>query len=104
MSYKKTFTSIVFALSIGCAGLFGQTVSSSIVGSVVDPADSVIVGAPVTLTSVDTGATRTGTTDSLGTYRFTEVNAGTYNVTVKATGFKSQTQTGIVNSHRAGNA
>jgi hypothetical protein len=86
--------------------MFGQTVSSSVVGSVVDPADAVVSGAPTTLTSVDTGAVRTATTDSLGTYRFTEVPAGTYNVTVKATGFKSETQTGIVvtaqETHNAG--
>ena len=102
----KNYTRIVFALALCCASLFGQTVSSSIVGAVVDPADAVISGAPVTLTSVDTGATRIGTTDSLGTYRFTNVEAGIYNVTVKATGFKSETQTGIVvtaqETHNAG--
>ena len=92
----KKYTCIVFALALCCASLFGQTVSSSIVGSVVDPADAVVSGAPVTLNSVDTGAIRTATTDSLGTYRFTEVAPGTYNVTIKAAGFKSETQTGIV--------
>jgi Carboxypeptidase regulatory-like domain len=102
----RKYTCIVFALALCCASLFGQTVSSSIVGSVVDPADAVVSGAPVTLTSADTGATRTATTDTLGTYRFTEVPPGTYNVTVKATGFKSETQTGIVvtaqETHNAG--
>jgi hypothetical protein len=97
---------MVFALALCCASLFGQTVSSSIVGSVVDPADAVVSGAPVTLNSVDTGAVRTATTDSLGTYRFTEIQPGTYNVTVKAAGFKSETQTGIVvtaqETHNAG--
>jgi len=76
------------------------------VGSVVDPADAVIAGAPVTLVSADTGAVRSGLTDSLGTYRFTNLEPGTYNVTVKATGFKSETQTGIVvtaqETHNAG--
>ena len=97
---------IVFALTVGCLSLLGQTVTSQIVGSVVDPADAVVAGAPVTLTSVDTGAVRTATTDSLGTYRFSQIVPGTYNVTVKATGFKSETQTGIVVSaeetHSAG--
>ena len=92
----RNLTGIVFALALSCAGLFGQTVSSSVVGSVVDPADAVVAGAAVTLTSDDTGALRTATTDNLGTYRFTEVVPGTYNVTVKATGFKSETEAGIV--------
>jgi hypothetical protein len=103
---SNNYVRFVVALALSCAGLFGQTVSSSIVGSVVDPADAVVSGAPVTLNSLDTGAVRTATTDTLGTYRFTEIPPGTYNVTVKATGFKSETQTGIVvtaqETHNAG--
>ncbi len=103
---SNNYMRFVAALALGCAGVFAQTVTSSIVGSVVDPADAVVSGAPVTLTSVDTGATRTATTDTLGTYHFTQVEPGTYNVTVKATGFKSETQTGIVvtaqETHNAG--
>ena len=101
----KQYACIVFAMALSSAGLFAQ-VSSTIVGSVVDPADAVISGAPVSLTSADTGAVRTANTDSLGTYRFSNVAPGTYNVTVKATGFKSLTQTGIVvtaeETHNAG--
>jgi hypothetical protein len=85
----KGLLSVVFALALCCATLFGQTVASSVEGSVVDPANSAIVGAPVTLTSVETGAVRTGTTDSYGVYRFQNLRPGTYNVTVKATGFKT---------------
>jgi hypothetical protein len=102
----KYITHTVVGVTLCCVSLLAQTVTSSIVGSVVDPADAVVAGAPVTLTSADTGAVRTSTTDSLGTYRFTEVVPGTYNVTIKATGFKSETQTGIVVSaqetHNAG--
>ena len=76
------------------------------VGTVVDPANAVVAGAPVTLKSLDTGAARNGITDSLGTYRFTTIEPGNYDVTVKATGFKSITKTGIVVSasetHNAG--
>jgi hypothetical protein len=100
----RRYVCVMFALS--CATLWGQTVTSSIVGSVVDPSDSVIAGAPVTLTSVDTGAVHNGTTDSLGTYRFVNLEPGTYTVTVKVAGFKSETQTGIAvtaqETHNAG--
>ena len=103
---SNNYMRFVAALALSCAGVFAQTVTSSIVGSVVDPADAVVSGAPVTLTSVETGATRTASTDSLGTYHFTQVEPGTYSVTVKATGFKSETQTGIVvtaqETHNAG--
>ena len=76
--------------------MFGQTVASSVVGSIVDPTDAVIAGAPVTLTSADSGAVRTGTTDSNGTYRFLNLLPGTYNVTVKAAGFRPAARSGIV--------
>ena len=105
MNFKR-FSYAMFALALGCATLHGQTVTSSIVGTVVDPANAAVVGVPVTLTNVGTGSIRTGTTDDTGTYRFQDVEPGTYNVIVKGTGFKSETQTGIVvlanETHNAG--
>src|SRR5664280_2822990 len=92
----RDLLSIVFALALCCASLFGQTVASSVVGAIVDPADAVVAGVPVTLTSVETGAVRTGTTDSNGTFRFLNLRPGTYNVTVKAAGFKPAMLSGII--------
>src|SRR5580658_6252883 len=92
----KQFTRIVFALALCCVGMFGQTVASSLEGVVVDPADAAVANAPVTLINSDTKATRTANTDNTGTYRFLQVDPGNYSVTVKATGFKAETQTGIV--------
>ena len=100
------YARVIFALALSCATIFGQTVTSSLVGTVVDPTDAVVAGAPVTLLSVDTGAVRTATTDNLGTFRFVNLEPGIYNVTVKAVGFKAETQTGIVvtaqETHNAG--
>src|ERR1039457_5513486 len=76
--------------------MFGQTVTSSMVGSVVDPADAVVAGASVTLTDTGTGAMRHATTKNQGTFRFVTLDPGIYNAMVAAPGFKSQTQTGIV--------
>ena len=90
------FIRIVFALALCCAGMFGQTVSSSLEGIVVDPADAAVANAPVVLTNSDTKATRTANTDNTGTYRFLQVDPGTYSITVKANGFKSGTETGII--------
>ena len=78
-----------------CAGVSAQTVTSSLVGTVVDQQDAVVVSAPVVLTNAGTGQVRQAVTDTLGSYRFVNLEPGTYNVTVKAPGFKSETQTGI---------
>ena len=76
--------------------MYAQTVSSSLEGVVVDPANAAIANAPVVLTNVDTKATRTANTDNTGTYRFQNIEPATYTVTVKANGFKAETQTNIV--------
>src|ERR1019366_288937 len=65
-------------------------------GTVVDPTDAGIAGVPVTLNRADTGAGRTGTTDSDGTFRFANLLPGAYTVTVRARGFKTATLSGIV--------
>jgi hypothetical protein len=92
----KESARIILGLALGCAGLFGQTVASSLEGVVVDPLNAPVAGTAVTLISVETGAVRTATTDSYGTYRFVNLRPGTYNVKVEAPGFKVETQTGIV--------
>ena len=76
--------------------MYGQTVSSSLEGVVVDPANAAVANAPVTLTNTDTRASRTASTDNAGTYRFLQVDPGNYSITVKASGFKTEVQTGVV--------
>src|SRR6185437_7947791 len=93
---SKLYTRIAVALACSCASVFGQTVTSSLIGTVVDPADAAVSNAPVTLTNTQTNATRSASTDSSGTYRFLSLDPGTYTVTVKAPGFKAMTQTGVV--------
>ena len=61
---KREGYAVVFALTLFCARLFGQTVASSLEGMVADPANAVVADATVTLTSAETGAVRTGTSDS----------------------------------------
>ncbi|HEY4089634.1 MAG TPA: carboxypeptidase-like regulatory domain-containing protein, partial [Bryobacteraceae bacterium] len=90
----KTYA--VFALLLSSATVFGQTVSSSLVGTVVDPADAVVSNVPVALVNQDTGASRSANTDGSGTFRFLNLTPGTYRVTITAQGFKTLSQTDIV--------
>jgi hypothetical protein len=76
--------------------LFGQTVSSALQGTVLDPANAIVAGAPVTLTGMETGTIRATLTDSSGLFRFLDLAPATYSVSIKAPGFKGFTQTGIV--------
>ncbi len=66
----------------------GQTISSSIVGSVVDSTDSAVVGARLTLTQVATGLQRQAETDAQGNFVFSNLDPGEYTLSAEAAGFK----------------
>jgi hypothetical protein len=85
-------TSILLTLIL-CSGVIcsAQTFRGGIQGTVTDPNGAVVPGAEVTITSPDTGLTRTTLTDDEGSYSVSELPIGTYQVTVKKTGFHDVT-------------
>src|SRR5262245_19296070 len=93
-----TLRRVLFAtciLLLVCASSFGQTVSSSVLGTVVDPAGSVVPGAEIRLTNTGTAAVNNATSDASGFFRIVNILAGTYSINVQAKGFKALTVTGI---------
>ncbi len=85
----------ICALMFLSSCLFGQTVSSSLVGTVLDPSSAVVPNATVTATDTETGAVRTSTTDNSGTFRFLNMTPGEYSLSITVTGFKNITEKGI---------
>ena len=61
--------------------------SSALSGEVTDPNGAAVPRATVTITDTDTRATRTSETDATGHFLFSQINPGTYQVTVEAMGF-----------------
>ncbi len=80
---------------LGTIASLAQTVSSSILGIVVDPAGSVVPGAEIRLTNVGTAASQNTVSDAGGFFRVTNIFAGSYSVTVQAKGFKVLTVSNI---------
>ncbi len=80
---------ILILTTLLCGSVFGQTVSGSLMGTVTDPANAVVPGVQVQLTSQDTGAVRSTTTESAGLFRFPNLVPGAYTLNVKASGFKA---------------
>jgi hypothetical protein len=78
------------------ASLFGQTITSSVLGTVVDPAGAMIGGAAVQVTNQSTGAVHRATTDNAGLFRVVDILAGTYSVGVQSKGFKNLSVRDIV--------
>src|SRR5215470_17233445 len=86
---------LLISLAFLVMSAFGQTVSSSLVGTVLDQTGAVIPSAPVTLTEQDTGTVREILTDTSGVFRFLNVAPGNYSITVHHTGFKTLLQSNI---------
>jgi hypothetical protein len=78
--------------AVNCGRLDAQSgTSSAISGMVADASGAALPGADVTATEVDTKATRAEQTDQDGRFIFSQVNPGIYTITVRASGFATQT-------------
>src|ERR1700694_3574250 len=99
---KRLFSLAVALLGMGALGSafvtgfsgFAQTTNGTIAGSVVDASQAAIVGAKVTAKSIETGDTRTATTNKVGGYRIEAVPPGNYRVEVTADTFAKTTVNG----------
>ena len=79
------------------AAAHAQVLYGSVVGNVEDSSGAALPGATVTLTNKGTGLVQTAVTGETGTFTFTNVQAGTYDVKVSMQGFKE-----AVRDRRAG--
>jgi carboxypeptidase family protein len=90
------FTAAIFFLTAIDSHIYGQGGStSSLTGSVADPAGAVIPGAQVTIKNNATGAEFRAATVGNGTFSIPALDAGNYTVTVSAAGFKQAIINGV---------
>jgi outer membrane receptor protein involved in Fe transport len=92
MRFFARFLIIAVAVTIS----FAQTSRGTVSGVITDQNGAVISGAEVELTKEATKESRRVQTNDSGIYRFDAVDLGTYQVTVKATGFKTMTITRVL--------
>ena len=83
---KKFFCSVIMVFSIAAAAV-GQTTTGRLEGTVSGP-DGLLPGATVTAFDNQTGKQKTTTSNSDGSFRFPQLEFGTYSVTFTADGFK----------------
>lgn len=89
-------TAAVFVLALGGPSPVGaQVLYGSLVGNVTDETGAAIPGATVTIANKENAASRDTTTDSSGSFRFANVQPGTYTMTVQLTGFRTFTRSDI---------
>ena len=89
MKYNKTLTALAVAASMGVAApTIAQESKGTIVGTSVSASTSqALAGVEVTIVNLETGLTRTVTTDADGRYTFPLLPPGNYSLTAKKAGF-----------------
>src|ERR1035438_8459405 len=88
-----TSVAILCALALLCGSAFGQT--GNLLGTITDPGNAAVPGAQAQVKEATTGAVRTAPSGGEGIFRFNSLPPGTYNLTIRASGFKEYTQQAI---------
>jgi hypothetical protein len=81
-------TKSLLVLPLAVFSLYGQSVTGSIAGSVMDPGNLAVSSAAVVLTQTATGARRQAATNEVGRFIFTSLEPGAYDLSVEVPGFK----------------
>ena len=84
----------VFLIAVTQVG-FAQDINASLSGTVMDPSNAVIPGARLMLVNETSGFQSQYVSDAQGAYTFQNLIPGKYDLSVTASGFKSESQKGI---------
>src|SRR5215204_5696276 len=86
---KKLMTPVLALIlfAFGSLAVTAQTITATLSGEIKDVSGAVVPGATVTVTSSETGITKTTETNEDGRYTVTFLQPGTYRVAVAKTGF-----------------
>ncbi len=90
LSAWLAIASLLTLFAVSVSTLLAQSAgTAALAGVVTDPSGAAIPNVTVTITSNDTGLTRTATTGADGVYKFSLLPPGTYHVRFVSSGFKT---------------
>ncbi len=87
----KNARRVVLSLFAVTSLLFGQGGNGSITGTIADSGGAVIAGAAVEAKNTETGVVFSSTSTNTGNYNVANLPIGTYDLSVRSTGFKPTT-------------
>src|SRR5262252_987896 len=82
-------------LLMSTQAIFAQVATGTVTGYVHDTTDAAIVGAKVNIVESETGERRETVTNERGEFNAPYLRRGLYDITVTASGFKSQSFAGV---------
>jgi hypothetical protein len=85
---------LLFLMAAAVSAMYAQTISGSIVGTVLDSSGNSIAGASVKLISERTGEERSAPTNDAGDFLFPALQPGAYTIAVEQPGFRPFRKTG----------
>ncbi len=93
---KRVMVALLACVMSSSISAVAQSTFGSIVGTVKDQSGSVVPGAIVTLVNKGSSAKHSATSSASGNYEFLNLDAGTYEVSIQASGFKDQVFSNLV--------
>jgi len=93
---------LIMTVLLSATLVFGQAIDGNVVGTVTDASGAAVVGADISVTNAGTNASAIGKTNGSGEYRFEHLPAGEYRITVKMKGFKTVSESVIVELNKTG--
>jgi hypothetical protein len=87
---------VLFPILFALLSAQAADVTATLAGTVKDASGAIVANAKITLTNTATNISRSATTASDGSFLFTLVPVGNYELTVEQTGFRKYVQQGIV--------
>src|SRR5215813_1786638 len=93
--FGRLGTAIVLLIALGTSGVFAQTSTATIVGSVRDTTGALVPGVTIDIKHVDSGLTRTVLSNETGSYVAPALPVGPYEISTTMPGFKQQVRSGI---------
>ena len=88
------FTAVAFVF-VSAPRTAAQTVTGTIVGTILDAQGAAVANASISAKNRDTGLDRAAMSEASGEFTISSIPAGTYDVTVSASGFQQEVRSGI---------
>src|SRR5262245_21521764 len=86
---------LIAVILLGGSAVFAQVTTATIAGVVQDASGAVIPGVSITAKNLETGVTRTATSDEGGRYTLPDMTLGNYQVEAQLPGFQTEVRSGI---------